>query len=509
MTASNAASRLSPDELRTLFLFADLTDEQLEWISVRGEVRTYDAKVPVYEESDPADYLYVLLSGALRMSRSVQGEDLTIVETAHRGSYSGAMRAFIDTPSEDNAVYLNSLATTEPSSFFLLPAPDFAEMMRKWFPMAVHLLDGLYLGIRNSESTVRQREHLARLGTLSAGLAHELNNPAAAAMRATSQLREQVMRTRHKLKAMADGRIDPAVLSRVVEVQESTLKRLADVGPVRSPIEVSDAEDELTDRLEAMDLPDAMDLASTLAGVGLDATWVDDVCAAMGTPDASAKASPDASAEASANASSAEASMPGDESLALAIRYLVNTFETGNLMSEIEEATSRIANLVGAVKQYAYMDSSSTQEIDVHVGLDSTVVILGHKLTGIDVQRDYDRTLPKIPAYAAELNQVWTNLIDNAADALGGNGVLTLRTYRDGEDLVVAIGDNGPGIPEQVRPRIFEAFFTTKPAGSGSGLGLENAKRTVVKRHHGRIDVQSSSAGTTFEIRLPVNQQLH
>lgn len=482
-TDGRRPARLTPDELRTLFLFEKLTDEQLEWLAARGEVRTYDAGVPVYEESDPADHLFVLLSGGVRMSRSVQGEDVTIIETKHRGSYSGAMRAFIETASEDNDRYMNSLATTEPSRFFTLASADFAEMMHTWFPMAVHLLDGLYLGIRNSESTVRQREHLARLGTLSAGLAHELNNPAAAAMRATAQLREQVMHTRHKLKAMADGKVEPAVLSRLVEVQETTLKRLADAGPVRSPIEISDAEDALTDRLDELDLPDAMDLASTLAGVGLDAAWVDDVCAALG-PDTE------------------------DRALPLAIRYLANTFETDNLMQEIEEATSRISGLVGAVKQYAYMDSATTQEVDVHVGLDSTVVILGHKLSGIEVRRDYDRTLPKIPAYAAELNQVWTNLIDNAADAMGGHGVLTLRTTSDGAFLVVEVGDDGPGIPDDVRPRIFEAFFTTKEAGSGSGLGLENAKRTVVKRHHGRIDVHTSPSGTTFAVRLPLRQQL-
>jgi len=485
-TSRTGVQRLSVDELRTLFLFEKLTDEQLEWIAARGEVRTYDGGVPVYEESDAADYFYILLSGGIRMSRSVQGEDVTIIETKHRGSYSGAMRAFIQEQSDDNTRYLNSLATTEPSRFFLLSAADFSEMMRSWFPMAVHLLDGLYLGIRNSESTVRQREHLARLGTLSAGLAHELNNPAAAAMRATSQLRAQVMHTRHKLKAMADGKIEPAVLSRLVEVQEATLKRLADIGPARSPVEISDAEDELTDRLDELDLPDAMDLASTLAGVGLDAAWVDDVCTAMGSSETSV----------------------GDNALALAIRYLAYTFEMDALMSEIEEATTRISGLVGAVKQYAYMDSASTQEIDVHVGLDSTVVILGHKLAGIEVRRDYDRTLPKIPAYAAELNQVWTNLIDNAADAMGGSGVLTLRTYAEGEELVVSVGDDGPGIPEEVRPRIFEAFFTTKAAGSGSGLGLENAKRTIVKRHHGHIEVETSSAGAAFEEHLPMKQQL-
>jgi signal transduction histidine kinase len=470
---------LSAEDLRTLFLFEKLTDEQRQWIADRGEVRTYDGGVPVYSEADPADSLFVLLSGGLRMSRSVQGEDVTVVESTQRGAYSGAMRAFV-AADDGTATYQNSLATTEPSSFFVLPASDFAQLMRDWFPLAVHLLDGLYLGVRNSESVVRQREHLARLGTLSAGLAHELNNPAAAAVRATGQLREQVARSRHKLKALADGKIDPALLSRLVDVQEATIGHVGAERQALTPIEVSDLEDELADHLDDLGVPDSLDIAAALAANGLGVDWVDELSSSVG-PDA----------------------------LAGALRWLANTFETEGLMNEIEEATSRISHLVAAVKQYAYMDSATEQEIDVHVGLDSTVVILGHKLTGIEVRREYDRSLPKIPAHPAELNQVWTNLIDNAADAMGGTGVLTLRTSADGDSLVVDVADDGPGIPDKIRPRIFDAFYTTKDVGQGSGLGLENAQRIVVKRHHGAIDVESSPAGTTFTVRLPLQQQLH
>jgi signal transduction histidine kinase len=473
-----APTRLSVDELRTLFLFEGLTDEQLQWIADRGEVRTYDAGTTVYQEAEPADYLYILLNGELRMSRSVQGEDVTVVQTAHRGSYSGAMRAYI-ADGENTNRYLNSMATIEPSRFFLLSAADFAHLMREWFPMAVHLLDGLYLGIRNSEGTVRQREHLAKLGTLSAGLAHELNNPAAAAMRATAQLRDQVVRTRHKLKALADGRIEPALLSELVTLQETTVARVAEQRRQLSPVEVSDLEDELADRLDELGLNDSLDLAAGLAAAGLGADWVDEVVDSIGV-------------EASGGA----------------IRWLVNTLETEALMSEIEEAATRISKLVGAVKQYAYMDTASTQDIDVHVGLDSTLVILNHKLTGIEVHREYDRNVPKVPAHPAELNQVWTNLIDNAADAMGGTGVLTLRTSCTDDQLVVEVSDTGPGIPEKVLPRIFDAFYTTKAAGSGSGLGLENARRIVVKRHLGSLDVDTSPSGTTFRVRLPLHQQL-
>jgi len=457
------------EELRELFLFEALTDEQLRWLAERGQSRTYDAGTPVYREGQPSEHLYVLLDGGLRMSRLVGGEDVVISETTQRGAYAGAARAYVEDADEP---YGNSVVATVPSRFFQLPAADFAELMRTFFPMAVHLLDGLYVGVRNSEATVRQREHLAQLGTLSANLAHELNNPAAAAVRATGQLRRRVAGVRRKLSVIAEGGVDPSTIRRLVELQEQAVEQAATGGSPLSPVEEADREDEITDLLDGFGVPGSYELAPVFAAAGLDAEWLREVCA-HGDP-----AGP--------------------------LRWLADTLETEALMDEIEDATGRISALVAAVKQYSYVDSSSHQEIDVHVGLDSTVVMLGSKLQGVQVVRDYDRGLPQVPAYGAELNQVWTNLIDNAADAIGGTGTLTLRTSLDGDAVLVEIRDDGPGIPPEVQPRIFQAFFTTKAPGEGSGLGLDNAQRIVVGRHGGTLDFVTAQSGTTFRVRLPL-----
>ncbi len=463
----------APEELRTLFLFEGLSDAQLATLAERGDVRTYDVGATVYRQGEPATHLFVLLDGALRLLRTVAGEDLVVNETAHRGTYAGAVRAYVsDEP------YNNSVVASAPSRFFRLPAKDFAAFVQAELPMAVHLLDGLYLGLRSTEAQVRQREHLADLGTLSANLAHELNNPAAATVRATAQLRERVAGMRHKLGAIASGRFDPEVMARLVELQERTVERAATAkaeDPL-SPVEVADAEDVLVDRLDALGVAGAYDLAGVLVAAGLDEQWFDELCAVFGrTPEGP-------------------------------LRWIAYTLETEALMDEIEDASTRISTLVAAVKQYAHRDTASYADVDVHPGLDSTVVMLGHKLAGIEVRREYDRSLPTVPAYGAELNQVWTNLMDNAADAMGGVGVLVLRSRDEPEHVVVEVADSGPGIAEDVRERVFEAFFTTKPAGEGSGLGLDNARRIVELRHHGTIGLETSPAGTTFAVRLPKAQ---
>jgi signal transduction histidine kinase len=472
----SAVDRLDPAELRGLFLFEALSEVQLDWLAAHGSRRTYPQEAPVFREGEPAGELFVLLSGALRLSRLVGGEDVIITETDQRGSYAGAMRAYVQAES----TYTNSLVTTTASSFFVLPSHDFAEFMRTWFPMAVHLLDGLFLGVRNAEATVRQREHLAQLGTLSANLAHELNNPAAAASRAASQLRERVGATRRKLAAIADGGVDPAAMARLVACQEAAVELSAKSRhAVRTAVQEADLEDALVDRLDELGVPGGYDLAPVFVSAGLDVGWLDSVVDTVG-------------------------SHPLDG----ALRWLAYTLETESLMDEIEDSTSRIGTLVTAVKQYSSMDSASVQDVDVHPGLDSTVVMLGHKLQGVQVVREYDRSLPRVPAYPAELNQVWTNLIDNAADAMGGHGRLVLRTRREGDELVVEVADDGPGIPEAVQPRVFEAFFTTKPVGEGSGLGLDNAKRIVRRRHHGTLGFTTGAEGTVFRVGLPVVQRL-
>ena len=476
MTAPAAGPEVTPAELRELFLFEKLPEGDLDWLAERGGRRTYPGGAGVFREGEPAAELFVLLTGAVRLSRLVTGEEVTVSETTQRGAYAGAMRAYLDA----ETTYSNSLSTTTASSFFVLPGPDFAEFMRTRFPMAVHLLDGLFLGVRAGEATVRQREHLAQLGTLAANLAHELNNPSAAAVRAAGQLRERVAAMRHKLGAIADGKVRPETIVQLVACQEAAVELSAKARHVvRSAVQEADSEDALVDRLDELGVPGAYDLAPVFVQAGLDVAWLDRV-----------------------------ASSVGDEALEGALRWLAYTLETESLMDEIEDATSRIGTMVTAVKQYSSMDSASLQDVDVHVGLDSTVVMLGHKLQGVEVVREYDRTLPRIPAYPAELNQVWTNLIDNAADAMGGRGRLLLRTGRDGDELVVEVGDDGPGIPDAVQPRVFEAFFTTKPAGHGSGLGLDNSARVVRKRHHGTLTFRTGPEGTVFRVGLPVQQRL-
>ena len=464
---------LTPDDLRTLFLFEHLDDEQLSWLAARGERRTYDSGGVVYREGEPADALWVLLDGRMRLSRLLQGEDVTVNETDHRGSYSGATRAYVDEP---ESTYSTTVTATTPSAFFRLPAADFATFMRDRFPLAVHLLDGLYVGVRISEATLRQSEHLARLGTLSANLAHELNNPAAAAVRATGQLRERVAGMRHKLGMIASGPIDRTAIAELVAAQERSVELAAKSRRRLTAVEEADLEDELTDRMEDLGVAGALDLAPVFVAAGLGVDWLDDVA---GDLRGSALDGP--------------------------LRWMAYTVETENLMDEIEEATGRISTLVAAVKQYSFMDSASRQEVDLHTGLDSTVVMLGHKLAGVEVVREYDHDLPRVPAHGAELNQVWTNLIDNAADAMGGTGRLVLRTARDGDDaVVVEVQDAGPGIPEQAQPHVFRAFFTTKAPGQGSGLGLDGAKRIVEQRHGGRLSFTTGPGGTTFRVRLLV-----
>ncbi|MDX6206865.1 MAG: hypothetical protein QOE76_3846 [Frankiales bacterium] len=470
-------STVPVDELRTLFLFEALSDEQLAFISEHSERRTFDAGAWVFREGEPAEYFIVLLKGSLRLMRRAGREDVVLVETDYRGSYAGATRAYVE---EEDPRYVNSLQVSAPSSFLCIGAPDFARFMRQYFPMAVHLLDGLYLGIRNSEGTLREREHLARLGALSANLGHELNNPAAAASRATSQLRRRVSDMRGKLAMIAEGRISPDSLQLLVKLQQEVVDRAAGDRPPLTSLEEADLEDELIDRLDALGVSGGLDLAPIYASAGLGVDWLEGVIDAVGE----------------------------GEKRDGALRWLAYTLEAEQLMDEIQDATGRISTLVGAVKQYSYLDTASVQDVDVHVGLDSTVTMLGHKLAGVTVQRDYAADLPKVPAYPGELNQVWTNLIDNAVAAMEGTGTLRLRIAVDDDHLLVEVGDTGHGIPEEAQPHVFEAFFTTKGPGEGSGLGLETVRRIVERRHHGSVTFVTSTKGTTFSVRLPLEQRL-
>jgi signal transduction histidine kinase len=472
MTISEEPQRLDIDELRTLFLFESLTDEQLGWLSREGEVLSFDEGV-VFTEGDPGACCYVLLSGTVRLCKLSHGEEVEINRTSQPGVYAGAFQAFLgdDAPT----TYTVTMRATEPSRFFVLDANTMAAMMNTWFPMAVHLLDGFVMGMRRTNETLGERDRLLALGSLSAGLTHELNNPAAAAVRAAATLRQRIAGMRSKLAMLADGTLDATRLHTIVELQEAAVERVAKA-PERSPMELSDAEDRLVDWLDEHEVTSGWDLAPVLAAVGVDEPWMDEVLAAV-----------------------------GPQYLEGAVRWLAYTIDTESLMNEIHDSVTRISALVGAAKQYSQMDRAPHQTVELPELLKSTLVMMASKLQGLKLVKEFDPTLPPIPAYAAELNQVWTNIIDNAVAAMGGSGTLTIRTKRDGEYAVVEIGDTGPGIPPEIRNRIFEPFFTTKPIGEGTGLGLDISWRIVVKRHHGDLRVESAPGDTRFTIVLPLN----
>lgn len=408
--------RVSPATLRTLFLFEDLQDDQLEWVAEHGHVERYGAGAEIATEGEPAEWFYILLSGAITLSRLVRGDDVETTRSDQPGVYAGATQFYLG--DQIAQVYPISVRTTADSTVLALPAADFAVVFRQWYPMATHLLQGMFVGIRNADE-----------------------------------------------------------LKHLTAIQEEIVKRMPSV-PELSPLQTSDREDELTDWLDDNGSTSGWEIAPTLVAGGVG---VDDLQRVADALDASY--------------------------LDGAIRWLAYTVETETLLGEIENATGRISALVGAAKQYSQMDRSSHQSIDVHDGLNSTLIMLSRKIGDqVRVVKNYDSSLPKVPAYAAELNQVWTNLIDNAVDAMHRCGTLTLHTARDGEQLLVEIGDTGPGVPDDMRQQIFEPFFTTKPVGEGTGLGLDVSWRIVVNWHGGSMRVISEPGDTRFQVRLPLTE---
>jgi len=461
-----------PELLRGLFLFEAMDDDQLAFLCEHGRVVAVEPGW-LYRQGEDATCFFVLLSGEILMSRRVGDDDVEVSRTSYRGSYVGAWNAYLGDLVPQ--VYDQSVRVLEPATFFELDAAVLRQIMSEWFPMAQHLLSGLFQGFTNRQRTTAQRERLLALGSLSAGLTHELNNPAAAAVRATSALQQRVSKMREKLAALASGHLDEAALQTLIKFQDEAAQRVAEA-PTLSVMEAADREDELSDWLTDHGVTYAHEMAPTFVQAGLDVDWLDLV---------------------------ANAAPP--ESLAGALAWIYYTVDTELLMKEITDSTTRISTLVEAAKQYSQMDRSSHQRADLHQLLDSTLVMLGRKIPpGVEVVKQYDDALPLVPSYAAELNQVWTNLVDNAVQAMGETGTLTITTSHDDQFATVKVHDTGPGIPEDVRDRVFEPFFTTKSIGHGTGLGLDIAWRIVVNKHRGHLKVDSEPGSTTFVVRLPL-----
>jgi len=471
------AERLAPEELRTLFLFEQLSDDQLVWLSERGRLVEYPAGGTIHAEGAPASCFFVLLEGTLAMLSRVQGGEIELFRSDYRGSYTGAFDAYLSDRGVPQLYPGTARAVTD-CRLFELSAADWGRAVKEWFPMAAHLLAGSQIQGYAARDTVARHERLVALGSVTAGLTHELNNPVTAVVRATARLRDMMTEMREKVGVMVRSQLPADQLEAIADLAGRALEQRREA-PALSPLEASDREDELADWLEDHGVAGAWDIAPTLvaAGVGLD--WLEKLAEAL----------PSAHLE-------------------VGLSYPVRALESDSMLDEITDAAERISGLLASAKQYTQMDRAPLQSFDIHEGLDATLTMLAHKLgENIEIVRKYDRSLPKIAAFPGELNQVWTNLIDNAADAMEGQGKLTVRTAALGDDrIMVEVGDTGPGVPDEVRTRVFEPFFTTKEVGKGTGLGLDIAWQIVVGRHGGEIRLESTPGNTRFQVVLPLQQ---
>jgi signal transduction histidine kinase len=469
--------RLTRDELRTLFLFEALSDGQLDVLAEHGWVNDCPAGDTILDEGKPAELVILLLNGTLTLSRRVGPDDVEMTRTEQRGVYFGAMQSYLE--DGDRLTYTATAYALTDCRLFVLRAADFADAVRAWFPMAIHLLEGLFYGLRNSQQLVGQRQQLLALGSLAAGLTHELNNPAAAAVRANAGLRTGVQHMRQKLGMIAHDKIDQRLLAALVDVQEEAVQMVA-AAPELTTLEESEREDQFSEWLEEHGVTEAWSIAPVFVGAGTTLELLDRVVA----------------------------STPADLQQNV-LRWLASTLETELLLNEIDDSLTRISTLVAAAKQYSHMDRAPFERADIHTGLKSTLTILAGQLAGIEVVKEFDRSLPPVPIYGGELNQVWTNLIDNAVQAMAGrpDARLTLRSALDGDMVRVEVCDNGPGIPAEIKQRVFEPFFTTKPVGQGTGLGLDISYRIVVARHGGDLRVESEPGRTCFIVRLPLTER--
>jgi signal transduction histidine kinase len=455
--------------LKQVSLFQNLSDDDFEMICGMVEEVHLDSGEQLFAEGSPGDWAYIIESGELEIYKTSEGREMLLAARG-QGEVIGEMSLLENMPR--NASVRASLPTV-----LLALSQDRFELLLDTSPTAARqMLNIVLTRWRNTQIMLQQREKLAQLGTLTAGVAHELNNPAAAVKRGTGQLDQALDGMNQAYSQLSGLRLAPEQLA-LVDEYAGRARQAALHPPRLDTLTRSDREYELETWLEDHGIAQAWEHAPTLVNLGLAPGDLAPVAAAF----------------------------PAG-GLPVFLAWLSAFYTARSLLGEIGEGVNRISTIVKALKTYSYLDQAPVQDVDVHEGLDNTLVILHHKLTDrIAIQREYDPDLPRIQAYGSELNQVWTNILDNAIDALDGEGQIVIRTRHDSRSVVVEIEDDGPGIPNEVLPRIFDPFFTTKPVGSGTGLGLAISYNNVVVRHRGDIQVRSRPGQTVFEVHLPIH----
>ena len=446
--------------------FDGLPDDQIAWFLSQSKELHLNQGDSYARQGEPADAMFVLLEGEFQWRGELAGESFVL--EIHAGEITGILPF-----SRMKQFTLSGRAMTE-ARILRFPATLFPQLVQKMPELATRLVGLMSDRIREATRFEQQRDRLAALGKLSAGLAHELNNPASAAKRAASQLRDILKRVRDASHEL--GRRDlTAAQKSEIEKLESSLIQLD--GPPPDALTISDLEEQIDSLLRSHGQRDLWQLASDLAHKNFKPAALEHLFAALDADTARA-----------------------------ALVRISASLEIADLLHQIESSTSRISELVGAIKEYTFMDQSPVQNVDIVKTLETTLTILNHKLKrGVTVQRDYQKIPLLVNSFGSELNQIWTNIIDNAIDAMGGKGELRVRTHREDDCVVVEIGDNGPGISPLVRPHIFEPFFTTKAVGQGTGLGLDTVQR-IVRKHRGNIQVHSKPGDTRFQVRLPLSE---
>jgi signal transduction histidine kinase len=460
---------IEKSELLQVLAFADLPDDQIAWFLSQSEEVHLAAGETYVRQGDPADWMFVILEGQFQWRGEFGGE--TVVLAGKPGDVTGVLPF-----SRMKQFTVTGRAVTD-GRILRFPTSLFTDLVQKMPELTKRLVGLLSDRIREATRFEQQRDRLASLGKLSAGLAHELNNPASAANRATSQLRTILKKIKDASHELGKRDLTSVQKSEIEKMEASFTQE--DVVPPDA-LTISDVEDQIDSLLRSHGQNDLWMLAAALARRNIKPEVLESLFANLGAETARA-----------------------------ALVRIAASVEVASLLHEIESSTSRISDLVRAIKEYTYMDQAAIQNVDVVKSLENTLTILNHKLKhGVAVQRDYQRVPLLVNSFGSELNQVWTNIIDNAIDAMHGKGELRVRTYRDDGFVVVEIGDNGPGISPEVQPHIFEPFFTTKRVGEGTGLGLDTVQR-IVKKHRGNIQVNSRPGDTRFQIWLPMAEAAH